>query len=162
MDIVKVRFFGGRNSITTDWLDPSYEWIKSLYLVNILMMKEFRSTLHVFYFLSWLQFFICATYISFPFSYCMTYFYWYATCQTTNALVNICFLQLVGVIVFWYMFDFLKWYFKYWTSYNILFIEKFVVSLCFLLFHWSVISVPSTKEGAHPYHSANPTLPLSW
>jgi hypothetical protein len=50
--VLRVGFLG-KDSNTSDWLDPFYAWIKSLYLVNILLMTVFRSNLHVF--LSYLE-----------------------------------------------------------------------------------------------------------
>jgi hypothetical protein len=40
--------FGGKDKNTSHWLEPSYAWIKSLYLVSILFMTMFCSNLHVF------------------------------------------------------------------------------------------------------------------
>jgi hypothetical protein len=45
--------FLGKDNNTSDWLDLFYAWIKSPYLVNILLMIVFRSNLHVF--LSYLE-----------------------------------------------------------------------------------------------------------
>jgi hypothetical protein len=50
--VLRVQFLG-KDRNTSDWLDPFYAWIKSLYLVNILLMTVFRSNLHVF--LSYLE-----------------------------------------------------------------------------------------------------------
>jgi hypothetical protein len=50
--VLRVQFLG-KDRNTSDWLDPFYAWIKSLYLVNILLMTMFRSNLHVF--LSYLE-----------------------------------------------------------------------------------------------------------
>jgi hypothetical protein len=52
LNVLRVIFLG-KDSTTSDWLDPFYAWIKSLYLVNILLMTMFRSNLHVF--LSYLE-----------------------------------------------------------------------------------------------------------
>ena len=78
--VLGVRFLG-KNINTSDWLNLFYAWIKALYLVNILLMTMCFVQIFMCFILSWKQFFICAKYISFPFSYCITCLYWYATCQ---------------------------------------------------------------------------------
>jgi hypothetical protein len=53
--VLRVQFvLGGKDRNTTNWLDPFYAWIESLYLVNILLMTVFRSNIHVF--LSYLEY----------------------------------------------------------------------------------------------------------
>jgi hypothetical protein len=49
--VLRVEFLG-KDSNTSDWLDPFYAWMKALSLVNILLMKVFRSDLDVFFILS--------------------------------------------------------------------------------------------------------------
>jgi hypothetical protein len=51
LNVLRVEFFLGKDNTTSNWLDPFYPWIKSLYLVNILLMTMFCSNLHVFFYL---------------------------------------------------------------------------------------------------------------